>query len=66
MGVKETQCTRCGHRLVCLFKNTYLDMVESLDKLPLGDCFELDIRCKHYADPSLKPKIGGLSCSNES
>lgn len=31
-GVKETQCTRCGHREVCSLKTEFLEAQKAIDE----------------------------------
>lgn len=40
-GVKETQCTRCGHREVCSLKTEFLEAQKAIDE-------PVELRCKHY------------------
>ena len=35
-GVKETQCTSCGHRPVCSLSHTFLKVQEQVDKIMVG------------------------------
>ena len=30
-GVKETLCTRCAHREVCIYKQDYLDIIKAVE-----------------------------------
>lgn len=32
-GVKETQCTRCGHREVCSLKTEFLEAQKAIDEV---------------------------------
>lgn len=45
-GVKETQCTRCGHREVCSLKTEFLEAQKAIDEVYVSRPFEL--HCKHY------------------
>lgn len=33
LGVKETQCTRCGHREVCSLKTEFLEAQKAIDEV---------------------------------
>lgn len=30
-GVKETLCTRCSHREICMYKQDYLDILKAVE-----------------------------------
>ena len=36
-GVKETQCTRCGHRDVCSLKEEFLEAQKTVDEAYVAD-----------------------------
>mgnify|MGYP000411353783 CR=1 FL=1 len=35
-GVKETLCTRCAHREVCIYKQDYLDIIKAVENYNPG------------------------------
>ena len=63
--VKETKCTSCFHRAVCMHKSDFLRICEAVDRAkvyvitenshgewPVSsfDCFGgVDVKCKYYA-----------------
>ena len=63
--VKETKCTHCIHRVVCMHKSDFLRICEAVDRAkiyektengyrehPISryDCFGgVDVKCKYYA-----------------
>lgn len=48
-GVKETQCTRCGHREVCSLKTEFLEAQKAIDEVYVSRPIEpVELRCKHY------------------
>ena len=63
--VKETKCTHCMHRIVCMHKSDFLRICEAVDRAkvyvitenghgewPVSsfDCFGgVDVKCKYYA-----------------
>ena len=63
--VKETKCTHCMHRVVCMHKSDFLRICEAVDRAkiyektengyrerPISryDCFGgVDVKCKYYA-----------------
>lgn len=54
-GVKETQCTRCGHRDVCSLKEEFLE-AQKVGIIHIRDIKyiePIELHCKHYI-----PNIG--------
>ena len=57
-GVKETQCTRCGHREVCSLKTEFLEAQKAIDEdgkkvgmIRIRDIKYIEpveLHCKHY------------------
>ena len=60
-GVKETQCTRCGHREVCSLKTEFLEAQKAIDEVYVSRPCEdgkkvcdikyiepVELHCKHY------------------
>ena len=45
-GVKETQCTYCIHREVCMYKKDILAIQSDLNRVTY--IFPVDIACRHY------------------
>ena len=58
-GVKETECTRCGHRDICSIKDNYLKARKAIDDAAYGTGdntimrvrnnkhFTVTLRCSH-------------------
>ena len=78
--VKETKCTHCIHRAVCMHKIYFLRICEAVDRTkiyektenghcehPISsyDCFGgVDVKCKYY-DAELAKRKGEINaCSN--
>lgn len=57
-GVRETMCTSCIHREVCLYKQTYLEHLSAWEKMHSdyadGSSVinKLDLNCIHYEKKS--------------
>ena len=78
--VKETRCTHCIHRAVCMHKIYFLRICEAVDRAKIYektenghrehlissyDCFGgVDVKCKYY-DAELAKRKGEINtCSN--
>lgn len=78
--VKETKCTSCFHRTVCMHKLDFLRICEAVDRAKIYekteyghrecpilsyDCFGgVDVKCKYY-DAELANRKGEINtCSN--
>lgn len=49
MGVRETICSNCKHLKVCKFKDGFLKLVESTDKITdKHDVHTIRISCSEY------------------
>ena len=78
--VKETKCTHCIHRAVCMHKIYFLRICEAVDRTkiyektenghrehPISsyDCFGgVDVKCKYYDGELAKRKGETNTCSN--
>ena len=78
--VKETKCTHCIHRAVCMHKIYFLRICEAVDKAKIYektehgycehpvssyDCFGgVDVKCKYYDAELVKRKGEINTCSN--
>lgn len=53
--VKETLCTRCAHREVCIYKQDYIDILKAVDGVTSKKVIHYDfisgisVSCKYYA-----------------
>lgn len=64
-GVKETLCTRCAHREVCIYKQDFLDIIKTIENATITRntpdgiaskkvvhydfISEISIGCKYYS-----------------
>ena len=80
VGVKETKCTSCLHRVVCKHKSDFLRICEAVDRTkiyektenghhehPISsyDCFGgVDVKCKYYDAELVKRKGEINTCSS--
>lgn len=51
-GVRETICTRCVHREVCIYKETYLQYLQALEQF--NEKYATDISFLIKEDPACK------------
>lgn len=50
-GVKETQCTRCGHREVCSLKTEFLEAQKAIDEVYVSRPCEDGKKSRHDSHP---------------
>lgn len=61
IGVKEAQCSNCGHLIVCSLKNTFLQAQKAVDDIVIcsseddgvirigdNEGFTVTVKCNHY------------------
>lgn len=53
-GVKETQCTRCGHREVCSLKTEFLEAQKAIDEVYVSRPCEDGKKSIHDSRPRYK------------
>ena len=80
VGVKETKCTSCLHRVVCKHKSDFLTICEAVNKVKIHtitdnghgewpisnfECFGgVDVKCKYYDAELVKRKGEINTCSS--
>lgn len=43
-GVKETLCTRCAHREVCIYKQDFLDIIKAVENASIVNDMNVERR----------------------
>lgn len=49
-GLRETKCTTCEHLKVCKFKDSFIELVEKVEKTTTDrlDIHWIEFQCKEY------------------